>query len=140
MTVSPPALPLGHFRIGKVFTIEAAHQLGGLPEQHKCGRLHGHSFTVEVTIASTRLVGPGFVVDFAELDALKQHLTDAFDHRLLNTVVDVEPTSENLAQQIFEWCAGNLPLPDAACVEAVRVSETATTWAEYRGPGPRDRG
>lgn len=49
------------FRIGKRFTFEAAHQLANLPEGHKCGRLHGHSYNVEVVLTATELTGPGFV-------------------------------------------------------------------------------
>lgn len=120
------------YRIGKRFTFEAAHWLAGLPEGHKCGREHGHSYTVEVILASAELSGPGFVVDFAELDPIKKHLGDVFDHRKLNDVIDVEPTSENLARVLFAWCTAKLPLPATVAVEAVRVSETPTTWAEYR--------
>ncbi|MEH1016862.1 6-carboxytetrahydropterin synthase [Micromonospora sp. CPCC 206060] len=126
----------GIYRIGKMFKFDGAHHLGGLPEGHKCGRLHGHGYTVEVTLASTRLAGPGFVVDFAKLDPLKRHLDGEFDHRLLNDVIDVEPTSENLARLLFDWCVTHLPLPDGAFVEAVRVRETATSWAEYRQETP----
>ncbi|GIJ29993.1 6-carboxy-5,6,7,8-tetrahydropterin synthase [Micromonospora qiuiae] len=122
----------GTYRICKTYTFEGAHQLGGLSEGHKCGRLHGHGYTVEVMLASRRLTGPGFVVDFAELDLLKRHLDSGFDHRLLNDVVDVEPTSENLARALFDWCAAHLDLPDGTFIEAVRVRETATSWAEYR--------
>ena len=60
--------------IGKRFSFEAGHRLGGLPEGHKCGRLHGHSYTVEVMLTATALSGPGFVADFAALDPLKEHL------------------------------------------------------------------
>ncbi|MEV4706743.1 6-carboxytetrahydropterin synthase QueD [Actinoplanes sp. NPDC049316] len=129
----------GAYRIGKSFTFEAAHRLGELPEHHKCARLHGHSYAVEVTLVAQALSGPGFIVDFAELEPVKQYLTDTFDHRLINDVVTVEPTSENLARLIFDWCAEKLPLPDGACVEAVKVSETATSWAEYRIPVPAER-
>ena len=137
VAASPPAdaaTAVGRYRIGKSFRVEAAHRLGGLAEQHKCSRLHGHSYTVEVTIGSVELVGPGFVVDFGDLEVLKQHLTETFDHRLINDVIDVEPTSENIARLIFEWCAAKLPLPDGAYVEAVKVSETASTWVEYCAP------
>jgi 6-pyruvoyltetrahydropterin/6-carboxytetrahydropterin synthase len=120
------------FRIAKRFTFEAAHQLAGLPEGHKCGRLHGHSYTVEVVVTATELTGPGFVADFADLAPAKQHLAERFDHHALNASLDVEPTSENLARCLFEWCAENLPLPTTAALEAVRVSETPATWAEYR--------
>ncbi len=120
------------YRIGKRFTFEAAHWLAGLPEGHKCGREHGHSYTIEVILAAAELSGPGFVVDFAELDPIKKHLGDVFDHRKLNDVIGVQPTSENLARVLFIWCTAKLPLPATVAVEAVRVSETPTTWAEYR--------
>lgn len=119
-------------RISKQFSFEAAHFLGGLPDGHPCSRVHGHSYTVEVFLAAEEMTGPGFVVDFRELAPLKKHLDDNFDHQTLNDVLAVEPTSENLAKALFDWCMTNLPLPETAGVEAVRVSETAKTWAEYR--------
>ena len=120
--------------IGKRFTFEAGHRLGGLPAGHKCARPHGHSYTVEVIVTAGELTGPGFVTDFADLDPLKRHLAEAYDHRMLNDVIDAEPTSENLARHLFDWCRDNIPLPGTARIEAVRVSETASAWAEYR-PG-----
>ncbi|WP_019632245.1 6-pyruvoyl trahydropterin synthase family protein [Actinomadura atramentaria] len=122
------------FRIAKTFAFEAAHRLGGLPPGHKCGRPHGHSYAVEVRLAGHGLAKPGFVVDFAALDAFRDHLRTAFDHRDLNEVLDVEPTSEHLARHLFQWCAAELALPPDVAVEAVRVAETAATWAEYGSP------
>lgn len=122
------------YRIGKRFSFEAAHHLPGLPAAHKCSRPHGHSYTVEVTVAAAELSDPGFVADFADLGPLRDYLAARLDHRDLNEVLDVEPTSENLARHLFDWAAASVPLPAAARVEAVRVSETAQTWAEYR-PG-----
>lgn len=123
------------YRIGKRFRFEAAHYLRGLPEGHKCARLHGHSYTVEVSVATDGdLVPPGFVVDFAELSALGTYLSKRYDHRVLNEVVNVAPTSENLARLLFDWCSANLHLPPGVTVAAVRVSETASTFAEY-APG-----
>lgn len=120
------------YRIGKRFRFEAAHQLPELSEGHKCARLHGHSYTVEVSVATDGdLTPPGFVVDFAELSALGAYLRERFDHRVLNEVIDVAPTSENLARLLYEWCATNLLLPPGVTVAGVRVSETAATFAEY---------
>ncbi|MGH3687578.1 MAG: 6-carboxytetrahydropterin synthase QueD [Pseudonocardiaceae bacterium] len=119
-------------RIGKRFSFEAAHFLGGLAEGHKCGRLHGHSYTVEIVLTATQLSGPGFIADFADLHPVKKHLDEVYDHKVLNEVIDVEPTSENLARVLFDWCTAHVPLPKTAAVEAVRVSETPATWAEYR--------
>lgn len=123
--------------IGKSFRFEAAHYLPDLPEGHKCARLHGHSYTVEVSVATEGdLTPPGFVVDFAELSALGAYLNETFDHRDLNEVVDVAPTSENLARLLYEWCAANLRLPLGVTVAAVRVGETASTFAEYAPARP----
>lgn len=122
------------YRIGKKFSFEAAHHLPGLPAGHKCSRLHGHSYTAEVIVAAEQLTGPGFVADFADLGPLRGYLAGELDHRDLNEVLDFEPTSENLARHLYGWCRDNIPLPGTARIEAVRVSETASAWAEYR-PG-----
>jgi 6-pyruvoyltetrahydropterin/6-carboxytetrahydropterin synthase len=122
------------YRIGKTFSFEAAHHLPTLPDGHKCSRPHGHSYTVEVTVTAGELTGPGFAADFADLAPVRAHLALRFDHQDLNQVLATEPTSENMARHLFEWCKDNVPLPGSARMESVRVSETASTWAEYR-PG-----
>ncbi|MGJ3224075.1 6-pyruvoyl trahydropterin synthase family protein [Micromonospora aurantiaca (nom. illeg.)] len=119
-------------RIGKQFRFEAAHSLPDLPEGHQCSRVHGHSYTVEVHLVSDgELHRPGFVVDFAELAPFGAHVRDHFDHRDLNTVLDAPPTSEHLAAYFYHWCCDHLRLPESVRVEKVRVSETASTFAEY---------
>ena len=90
----------GVYRIGKRFTVDASHCLPGLPAGHKCARLHGHTYTVEVVLAATELVGPGFVTDFGDLAALGRYLDEHFDHRHLNDVLDDPPTSEHLARHL----------------------------------------
>ena len=122
----------GVHRIGKTFRFEAAHSLPDLPDGHKCARTHGHSYRVEVWLVSQGpLAAPGFVVDFAELAPLGAHIDATFDHRDLNTVLDDPPTSEHLARYFYTWCDRHLALPEAVRVEKVRVSETASTFAEY---------
>ncbi len=74
----------------------------------------------------------GFVVDFGELSPLRDHLRQNLDRRLLNDVMTAAPTSENIALKLFDWCHEHLALPDGATVDAIRVSETPSTWAEYR--------
>ena len=120
------------YRIGKRFSFDAAHHLASLPSGHKCSRVHGHTYTVEVELASAVLAGPGFVADFADLDLFRQHIAGHVDHRDLNEVLDAEPTSENLARYFFTWCSSNLNPAVSSLVTAVRVSETPATWAEYR--------
>lgn len=120
------------YRIRKRFTFEAAHQLTNLPEGHKCARLHGHSYDVEIIVAAAELDEHGFVVDFADLGVLGRHLQASFDHRFINDVLEVPSTCEHLARHLFDWSVAELSLPERVRVEAVRVSETAATWAEYR--------
>ena len=51
--------------IFKVFRIEAAHRLPNVPAGHKCARLHGHSFAVEVHVGGTPDAHTGWIMDFA---------------------------------------------------------------------------
>jgi 6-pyruvoyltetrahydropterin/6-carboxytetrahydropterin synthase len=126
------------YRIGKRYSFEAAHSLSGLPAGHKCARLHGHSYTVEVELGSAGgdvLAAPGFVTDFGDLGPFRDYLAREFDHRSLNDagLLEGEPTAENLARHFFDWCASHLEASIPGVVTAVRVWETPSAWAEYRG-------
>jgi len=119
------------FRIAKSFTFCAAHQLSGLPTGHKCARMHGHNYIVEVVLAAETLVEPGFVTDFADLAPFGRYLAELVDHRCLNEVLPVSPTSERLARHFAEWITQHMGSAMGGRVERVRVSETSSTWAEY---------
>lgn len=113
------------YRIGKTFQFAASHQLTHLPEGHKCKRLHGHTYSVSVTLATQTLNEDGFVVDFAELDQIGAFIRENLDHQHLNAVLAFMPTCELIAQFIAEKF-------QALPIESVRVSESPSTWAEYR--------
>lgn len=115
------------FRISKEFHFSASHRLGHLPADHQCARLHGHNYILVVELAAAQLNPDGFVRDYHDLAALKSHVDQDFDHRHLNDVLDVPPTSEHLARYFYDWCKARWP---ETC--AVRISETPKTWAEYR--------
>lgn len=115
------------YRIAKDVTFAASHVLDGLPEGHKCGRLHGHNYRVEVELSAPVLDDVGMVRDYAELTPLLDHIRERFDHRHLNDALLGNPTAENLARVIFEWALDDFPE-----VSAVRVHETDRTVAEYR--------
>jgi hypothetical protein len=55
--------------IFKVFQIEAAHRLPNVPAGHKCARLHGHSFRIEIHVAGEPDSLLGWVMDFADVKA-----------------------------------------------------------------------
>lgn len=124
------------YTIGKRFAFSASHCLPGLPEGHKCGRLHGHNYEVEVVVTAEDLTGPGFVTDFGDLAPVKTYLDDAFDHRDLNEALDVPPTSENLAAHLADWFVVHVEPQIPGCLVSVRVSETGSTWAQYTPERP----
>src|SRR3954471_863290 len=81
--------------IFREFTFEAAHRLPNVPEGHKCARLHGHSYRVEVRVSGEVGTETGWVVDFAEIKAAFRPLHETLDHHYLNEVHGLEnPTSE----------------------------------------------
>ena len=113
----------------KRFQFEAAHRLPHLPETHKCWRLHGHSFVVEIAVAGACDERLGWLVDYAELKAAFSPLWEQLDHRYLNEVPGLEnPTSENIARWIWERLKPRLPL-----LTEVVVAETCTARCVYRG-------
>ena len=116
--------------IWKEFGFEAAHRLPNVPPGHKCARLHGHSFRVEVHVTGPLDPALGWVMDFADLKAAWAPLHDALDHRYLNDVPGLDnPTSEVLAHWIWEQLAPNL-----IGLTAIVVRETCTTGCRYAGP------
>ncbi|HUF27213.1 MAG TPA: 6-carboxytetrahydropterin synthase QueD [Gemmatimonadaceae bacterium] len=119
--------------IFKEFTIEAAHRLPNVPPEHKCARLHGHSFRIRVHVSGPVDPTLGWVMDFADIKAACRRVHDRLDHRYLNDVEGLEnPTSEVLARWIWRTVHDALPM-----LSAVEVMETCTTGCIYRGD---DRG
>ena len=116
--------------IFKVFTLEAAHRLPNVPEGHKCARLHGHSFRVELHVSGEPGEHTGWVMDFADIKAAFRPLYDRLDHHYLNDIEGLEnPTSERLAVWIWDHLKPALPQ-----LSEVVVHETCTSGCRYRGP------
>jgi 6-pyruvoyltetrahydropterin/6-carboxytetrahydropterin synthase len=115
--------------IFKQFTIEAAHWLPNVPPGHKCGRMHGHSFRIEVYISGPLDPQLGWVMDFADLKEIFRPIEDQIDHRCLNEIPGLEnPTSENLARWLW-----NKLQPDLPMLSKIVVQETCTSGCIYRG-------
>jgi 6-pyruvoyltetrahydropterin/6-carboxytetrahydropterin synthase len=119
------------FEIVKTFRFDAAHHLPGLPSGHRCGRVHGHTWHVRLTLAAGELRSPGFVTDFGDLKPFADYLADQFDHRDLNEVVPFAPTSEAIARHFAAWFIQHLEPDVGGRLVRVGVSETPTSWAEY---------
>lgn len=115
--------------IYKDFRFEAAHRLPNVPEGHKCARLHGHSYRCRITISGEPKEPAGWIMDFSDLAAVAQPLLDQLDHYYLNDIAGLEnPTSENLAQWLWNKLQGELPQ-----LTEVEISETCTSGCIYRG-------
>ena len=113
--------------IEKTFRFEAAHRLPNVPPDHKCARLHGHSFRVTLVVSGNVGEDTGWICDFADIAAAWAPLHDQLDHYYLNEVKGLEnPTSEHLARWIAERLDG------LAGLSRVVVSETCTSQATVR--------
>jgi 6-pyruvoyltetrahydropterin/6-carboxytetrahydropterin synthase len=115
--------------IFRIFTIEAAHRLPNVPAGHKCLRLHGHSFRIELHISGEMDAHSGWVMDFADVKRIFQPTYDRLDHHYLNDIPGLEnPTSENLARWIWNEVKPLLPL-----LSKVVVHETCTSGCVFTG-------
>ena len=115
--------------IFKIFRIEAAHRLPNVPAGHKCARLHGHSFAVELVVSGAPGADSGWVMDFSEIKAAFEPLYQQLDHHYLNDIPGLEnPTSEQLAIWIWDRLK-----PTLTQLSTVVVHETCTSGCRYSG-------
>ncbi len=120
-----------HARLRHEFRIEAAHRLPRVAEGHRCARLHGHSFRIEIALHGIVEPDSGWVMDFDRIAAAWAPVHESLDHRYLNDVAGLDnPTSENLARWIWEKVAPMLP-----GLARVTIWETCETACEYEGDG-----
>lgn len=130
--------------IAKKFTFSAAHCLRHLSIDHKCSRLHGHNYEVEIVLEGDETLIEGWVVDYSVLSLFKKWLDDNIDHRYIaqgneDFLSSLRPdeifflggpsTAERLARKFFDSCFN---FHWGHYVVAVRVSETGNTWAEFK--------
>jgi 6-pyruvoyltetrahydropterin/6-carboxytetrahydropterin synthase len=114
--------------IFREFAFEAAHRLPNVPDGHRCARMHGHSYRIEVHVRGDVDPADGWIMDFADIDDAFRPLREQLDHSCLNEVPGLDnPTSENLSRWVWAGLADTLP------VSAVVVRETAGSGCVYRG-------
>jgi 6-pyruvoyltetrahydropterin/6-carboxytetrahydropterin synthase len=147
--------------IAKRFTLDAAHRLENLPADHKCNRLHGHTYEVELEFSGpVKESGPerGFLLDYQVIADAWAPINELLDHHYLNDVL-TDPTTEHLALWIAWRLAEHPPfligvsvdsdgaatfhrageamaapavVDPATLLVAVTVRESSTTWCRVK--------
>ena len=116
-------------RLEKTFRFEAAHWLPHVPDGHKCGRMHGHSFRVTIAVEGEMDPHSGWVIDYGDIKSAFAPLEQQLDHFCLNEIEGLEnPTSEVLSKWIWDKMKPTLIL-----LSEVAVEETCTCRCVYRG-------
>ena len=116
-------------QLTREFSFESAHTLPHVPPGHKCGRMHGHSFRMEISVEGEVDPGMGWLYDHAQIGDAAKEIVEQLDHRYLNDIEGLEnPTFENLAAWIWKKLAPKCP---GLC--EVVVHETASVRCRYRG-------
>lgn len=116
-------------RLARRFRFEAAHFLPKVPQGHKCARMHGHSYEVEVVVEGEIDPALGWLMDFSTISEHVSPLVAALDHRVLNELPGLDnPTTELLA--VWLWNQLRPRLPE---LSEINISETPNTWCSYRG-------
>ena len=113
----------------KDFFFEAAQAITSFPEGHKCRQLHGHSFTVSVSVTGTVDPVTGILYDHACISQAMDPLIDQLDHRYLNDIEGLEnPTIEMIAKWLWDRLAPALPE-----LSEIVIHETPRARCSYRG-------
>ncbi|EID10199.1 6-pyruvoyl trahydropterin synthase family protein [Mycolicibacterium phlei] len=118
--------------IARDFHYDSAHYLIGVPDTHKCSRMHGHTYRLTVMVEG-EVDQRGFVMDFADVDAAVKPAIKMLDHRVLNEVdkPNLEnPTVENQLIWLWDRLSPSLPLKELILWEGLN------NYGRYTGGAP----
>lgn len=105
----------------------SAHSLRGY--KGKCEALHGHNWKAEVLVATKKLDRLGIALDFRYLKRELNKVLEKLDHKYLNQLSyfkKINPTSENIAQYIYDKLKAKVP-----GIKSVTVWESHNSCASY---------
>jgi len=138
------------YLVTKTIEFSYGHRL--LNHNGKCRYLHGHNGMLEVDIDADELDDMGMVIDFSRVNEVVKHWVDSnLDHRLLlcradpmvevlknagepTYVMEDNPTAENIAKLVW-----NAARAEGLMVSEIRIWETSTSRATYRGDAGNER-
>jgi len=108
------------YKLNVTSKFSAAHRLVEYPGA--CARIHGHNWTVKVSVVAENVDENGMVMDLVELKQMIDRCISQFDHCVINDVSPFDtlnPTSENIAKYLYDYVAERIDLS----VHAVEVAE-----------------
>ena len=118
-----------HVRLTKDFAFEAAQTLPNVPAGHKCGKMHGHSFKLEISVEGEVDPATGWLYDHSCISRSMDPLLEILDHSYLNDIPGLEnPTIENMCLWLWEKLEHQL----AGLAEIV-IHETPSARCSYMG-------
>jgi 6-pyruvoyltetrahydropterin/6-carboxytetrahydropterin synthase len=113
----------------RTFRFEAAHCLVNVPDTHKCKRMHGHSYRVDIHVQGPVDPNAGWVMDFGTIKQAIEPILETLDHHWLNDVPGLaNSTSELIAKYIWDLAQPAIPQ-----LSAVTVWESDMSRCVYRG-------
>ena len=128
----------------KVFHFCAAHKYGNsewsdeknIEVFGKDFRVHGHNYTLHVTVKGELNPDTGFIVELEDLKRIvKEHVISKLDHSQFDIEVDwfknKQPSSENLVIFIWDQIIKDF---DSSKLHRIRLHETPTIFTDYYGP------
>lgn len=111
---------------------EAAHSMVNLPEEHRCHRLHGHRYEVEVAVEG-EVDATGILIEYERIQGALGRVLAPIDHTFLNDHTELEVSS---TERLCAWLWKSLGRVDPRVGELlceVRVQESVETCCVYRG-------
>ncbi len=110
----------------------SAHYLRNYPGN--CEHLHGHNWDVKVTVRAERLNEIDVAIDFRDLKRIVKEIMDGLDHKNLNELPGfgtINPSSERLAEYIYERLASMLEAFQGITAHSVEVRETSSSGVVF---------
>lgn len=114
-------------------SFSSSHALRGY--RGDCARVHGHNWVARAFYEFAAPGPDGLTVDYRVLrEELERVILPRFDHRHLNDVSPfdrINPTSENLAAELFRLCRAELSFPGGTLRE-IELRESPADVVRYR--------
>lgn len=117
--------------IYKRFKFESAHFLPNVPKDHKCHRLHGHSYEVIISVRGNIDEVQGWVTDYGDISKAVKLIINELDHQLLNDIEGLEnPTAEKLC--FYFWHRLEETLPNLYQIEIKETEKTGAILKKWK--------